>query len=70
VPKVCEKLHGWWHERIVLGELEFGREDATFVWSSLRAFDQSLPDEQVVLLYRASSDAIRRVLGEVLVFLE
>jgi hypothetical protein len=70
VPDIAKELHGWWHERVVLGKLELGGKDATLVRCALRPLDKRLPYEQVVLVHRPGGDAIGRIGGEVLVLLE
>ena len=70
MPYITQEFHGRWHERIVLGELELGGENAAFEGSVLWSFDQCLPDVHVVFADGTSGDAIRWVVGEVFVFLE
>lgn len=70
VPDVTEELHGWWHERVILRELELGWEDTSFKWRAFWAFDQGLPDEEVIFRDGSCGNAFWRVLREVLVLLE
>lgn len=70
MPYVAEELHSRWHERVVFGELEFGREDAAFVRSAFGSLDQGFPDEEVVFVHWTGCDAIGRVRSEVFILLE
>ncbi len=58
MPYFAQELHLWRIQRVVFRELELCRKDAAFEWSTLRALDQRLPDEKVVLVDRSRCDAI------------
>lgn len=70
MPNIASELHNRRHERVILWELEFGGEDAAFVWGTLGALDHGFPQEEVILADRAGGDAVWRVSGEVFVLLE
>lgn len=70
MPDLPQELHGGRRERVVLGELELGREDAAFERRALRSLDQGLPVQQVVLADGAGGDAVGRVVGEGAVLLQ
>jgi hypothetical protein len=70
VPDIALELHCRRHERVVFGELELCREDAALVWCSLGALDHGFPQEKIIFVDWASGDALWRVCGKVLVFLE
>ena len=70
MPEITEELHGGRHERVVLGKLQFGREDPSLVRRAFGALDHGLPDEQVILIDWARRDAIGRIGGQVFVFLK
>ena len=57
-------------ERIVLGELELGSENATLERRLLGALDERLPVKQVIFRHRACCDAFGGVGREVAVFVE
>lgn len=65
-----DKFHGRGAQRIIFGELKLGSKDATLEWGPLGALDQGFPVEHVIFGYRACSDAIWRVRGEVFVLVE
>lgn len=65
-----DKLHMRRAQRIVLGELELGGENAALERGALGALDERLPLEHVVLGDGAGGDAIWRVCREVLVLVE
>ncbi len=70
VPDIAEKLHRRRRQRIVLGKLELGGEDAALKGRALGALDQALPAQDVVLGHGAGGDALGRVVGEGAVLLE
>lgn len=70
MPHVGEELHRRRRERVVLGELELGGEDAALKGRALGALDEALPAQQVVLGDGAGGDALGGVVGEGAVFLE
>lgn len=70
MPHVADKFHRGWGERVVLGELELGGEEAAFKGRLFGALDERFPDEHVVFGDGAGGDALGRVVGEVLVLLE
>lgn len=70
VPDIAKELHGGRHERVVLWELELGREHATFVRRALWSLYEGFPDKQIILVDGTGGDAIRRVGREVFVLLE
>jgi len=67
MPDFSEELHLRRIEWIVFGELELGREDATFKRSLFWALDQCLPDKEVILTDGTGSDSIGRIRKESLV---
>lgn len=70
MPDVALELHGRRHKRVVLGELELGREDAALIWCSFGSLDHGFPQEEVIFVDGAGGDALWRVGCEVLVLLE
>jgi hypothetical protein len=48
MPHIRDELHLRRRERIVLGKLEFGGEDAAFERCAFGALDQGFPEEHVV----------------------
>ena len=70
MPDIASKLHGRWHERIVLWELELCWEDTAFVWCAFRSLYYSFPQEEIVFVDRPCHDAIRRRNCELLVLVE
>lgn len=70
VPNVTRKLHDRRHERVVLGELDLGGENASFIWRALGTLYEGFPEEQVVFVDGAGGDAIRRILREMSVLLK
>lgn len=70
MPDVGEELHGRRRERVVLGELQRGGEDAALKGGALGALDEALPVQQVVLGDGAGGDALGGVVCEGAVFLE
>lgn len=70
VPDVGEELHRRRRQRVVLGELELGGEDAALERRALGALDEAFPVQEVVLGDGAGRDALGRVVGERAVLLE
>ena len=70
MPNITRKLHDRRHERVILGELDLGRENASLVRRALGSLDQRFPEEEVIFVERAGGDAFGRVLREVLVLLK
>lgn len=70
MPQLAREAHRRWGERVVVGEFQLGREEAALEWRALWAHYERLPHEEVVLADGACRDAIRRVVCQVLVFLE
>lgn len=70
VPHIGEEAHGGRGERVVLGELQLGREDAALKGGLLRTLDEAFPVEEIILGHRAGGDAFRGVVCEGAVFLE
>lgn len=66
----AHKLHSRRTQRIVLGELELGGENATLERGTLWALDEGLPLEHVILGDGAGGDAVGGVGGEVFVLVE
>ena len=64
------ELHRRRTKRVILGKLEFGSEDPALERGALGALDQGFPVKHVIFGHRASSDAVRGVLREVLVLVE
>jgi hypothetical protein len=65
-----DELHSRWAQRVVLGEFELCGEDTTLERGTSGALDQSFPVEHVIFGDWACGDALGRVGGEVLVFVE
>ena len=70
MPDLTQKLHLGRVERVVFRELELCWKDAAFEWSSFWSLNECFPEEQIILVERASGDAIGRGREEGLVFLE
>jgi hypothetical protein len=70
MPQVTRELHRRWHERIVSREFQLGGKDAALERGSLRPLDQSLPEEQIILVDRSGCDALGGILAESFVLLE
>jgi hypothetical protein len=70
MPNFAQELHLRRVQRIVFGELELCGKDAALEGSAIWPLDQGFPDEQVILVDWACSDAVRRVGQEGLVLLE
>lgn len=70
MPHLPQKPHRGWIQRVILRELEFGREDATFEGGAVRSLDQSFPEEDVVFGDGAGGDAVGGGGGEEFVFVE
>jgi len=70
VEDLAEEGHLGWRERVVLGELELGGEDAAFKRGPFRALDEGLPLEEVVFGDRAGGDAVWWIVGQGAVFRE
>lgn len=70
MPDFGEELHGRRRERVVLGELELGGEDAALKGGALGTLDEAFPEEEVVFGDGAGGDAFGGVVGEGAVFLE
>lgn len=70
MPDVGEELHRRRRQRVVLGELELGGEDAALERRALGALDEAFPVQEVVLGDGAGRDALGRVVGERAVLLE
>jgi hypothetical protein len=70
VKDLAQELHAGRRQRVVLGELELGREDAALKGRTLGALDQGLPVQQVVLGDGAGRDAVGRIVGQRAVLLE
>lgn len=66
----ADKLHRRWTERVVLGELQLGGENAALERRAFGALDQRFPVEHVILGDGAGGDAVGGVGGEVFVFVE
>lgn len=67
---LAQELHGRGGERVVLGELELGREDAALERGPLGPLDEGFPLQQVVFGDRAGSDAIGWVVGQRAILLQ
>ena len=63
MPHLAEKLHGRRCERVVLGKLELGGEDAALEGGALGPLDQGFPDQEVIFGDGAGGDALGRVVG-------
>ena len=70
MPHVCNELHAWRSERVVLGKLELSGENTSLEGGSLGPLDKAFPVEKVVFRHRAGGDTFRRVVGESSVLLE
>lgn len=70
MPHLPQEAHRRRVQRIILGELQLGREDAAFKGRAVGSLDQGFPEEDVVFGDRAGGDAVRRGGGEELVFVE
>lgn len=70
MPHLAQKPHRRWIERVILGELQFGGEDAAFKGGAVRALDEGFPEEDVVFGDGAGGDAVGRGGGEEFVFVE
>lgn len=60
MPYIAQKFHARRVQRVIFGKLQFGREDATFKGSAIRALDQGFPEEDVVFGDGAGGDAVGR----------
>lgn len=65
-----DKLHGGRAQGIVLGELELCCKYTTLEGSASGTLDQGFPVEHVILRNGPSRNALGRICGEVLVFVE
>jgi len=63
VPHFAEEAHAGRRERVVLGELQLGGEDAALEGRALRALDERFPGEQVVFGDGAGGYAFGGVVG-------
>ena len=70
MPHLPQKPHRRWIQRVILRELEFGGENATFEGCAVWALDQSFPEEDVVFGDGAGGDAVGGGGGEEFVFVE
>ena len=70
MPHLAQKPHTGRIQRIVLGELELGGEDAALKGGAVGALDEGFPEEDVVFGDGAGGDAVRGGRGEELVFVE
>lgn len=70
MPDVAEEPHAGRVERVVLGELELGGEDAALEGSAVGALDEGFPEEDVVLGDGARGDAVGRGGGQGAVLVE
>lgn len=70
MPDLAQELHLGRVQGIVLGELEFGGEDATLEGRAFGPLDQRLPHEQVVFVDWARRDPVRRTGQEGFVLLK
>lgn len=70
VPDLAHELHLGRVQRIVFGELELGREDASFERSLFWALDESLPEKEIIFADGSCRDAVRWRREESLVLLE
>ena len=67
---LAQELHGRGGKRVVLGELELGRENTALERGSLGPLDERLPLQQVVFGDGASSDAIGRIVSQRAILLQ
>lgn len=70
MPHLTRKPHRRGRQRIILWELQFCREYASFKRCAFWSLYQCFPDEEVVFADRAGVDSVGWVVGEVFVFLE
>lgn len=70
MPHLARKPHCRRRKWIIFWELELGGEDTALKGRAFGALYQGFPEEEVVFGDRPGCDAVRRVVGEVLVFLE
>ncbi len=70
MPHITRELHRRRSQWIIFWEFQLRWEHATFERRATGALDQGLPDEDVVFGDGAGSYAVRRVVGQVFVFLE
>eukprot|EP00011_Vannellida_sp_DIVA3-517-6-12_P005492 CAMPEP_0114621128 /NCGR_PEP_ID=MMETSP0168-20121206/9074_1 /TAXON_ID=95228 ORGANISM="Vannella sp., Strain DIVA3 517/6/12" /NCGR_SAMPLE_ID=MMETSP0168 /ASSEMBLY_ACC=CAM_ASM_000044 /LENGTH=451 /DNA_ID=CAMNT_0001832327 /DNA_START=9 /DNA_END=1362 /DNA_ORIENTATION=+ len=70
VPHVAGEGHGGRREGVVCGEDQLRRKDAARVRRLLRARNERLPAEEVLLVHRPRHNALHRVLAQVAVLLQ
>ncbi len=70
MPHLPQEPHRGRVQRVILGELELGGEDAAFEGRAVGALDQGFPEENVVFGDGTRGDAVRRGGGEEFVFVE
>ena len=70
MPDLAQEAHRGRVQRVVLGEVELGGEDAAFEGGAVRSLDQGFPEEDVVFGDGAGGDAVGRGGGEEFVFVE
>ncbi len=70
MPHLAQEAHRGRVQRVVLGELELGGEDAAFKGGAVGALDQGFPEEDVVFGDGARGDAVGRGRGEEFVLVE
>jgi hypothetical protein len=69
MPHLTREPHRWRCKWIVLGKLELGGEDTALERRAFGTLNQGFPEKQIVLGDGTCGDAIRGVIGQVLVFL-
>ena len=70
MPHLPQEPHRRRIQRVVLWELQLGRENAAFEGRAVRSLDQSFPEEDVVFGDGAGGDAVGWGGGEEFVFVE
>lgn len=70
MPDIAQELHARRVQRVILGELELGGEEAAFERGAVGALDQGFPKEDIVLGDGPGGDAVRGRGGQGAVFVE
>ena len=55
VPHFALELHYWRTIRVVIGELESCLEVATFIEGLVRAFENNVPQEEIIVVLKADA---------------
>lgn len=70
MPQLPFKSHLRWIEWVVLREFQHGGEDSTLVRCALRSLNKGFPGEEIIFADGTCGNAVRRRLGDILVFVE